>query len=84
MGTSQKGIRLGDPMSPYLFLLCAEGLSSMLKFSGPSYLSKGIRVGIHAPWASHLMFADDCLLFTQASARGGQRLMNILQAYRWF
>lgn len=77
-----RGIRQGDPISPYLFLLCAEGLSSMLKFSGPNYLAKGIRVGIHAPWVSHLLFADDHLLFTQASSNGAQRLMNILQTYQ--
>jgi hypothetical protein len=76
------GIRQGDPLSPYLFLLCAEGLSCMLKYAGPNYLAKGIRVGIHAPWVSHLLFADDCLLFTQASANGARRLMEILQAYQ--
>jgi hypothetical protein len=77
-----RGIRQGDPISPYLFLLCAEGLSSMLKHTGPQFLAKGVRVGVHAPWISHLLFADDCLLFTQASQRGGQRLMEILQAYQ--
>ena len=51
------GIRQGDPLSPYLFLLCAEGLSSLLKNVGPQFLSKGIRVGIHAPWISHLLSA---------------------------
>jgi hypothetical protein len=77
-----RGIRQGDPLSPYLFLLCAEGLSCMLKYVGPNYLAKGIRVGIHAPWVSHLLFADDCLLFTQASANGARILMEILQAYQ--
>jgi hypothetical protein len=77
-----RGIRQGDPLSPYLFLLCAEGLSSMMKHSGPNYLAKGIRVGIHAPWVSHLLFADDYMLFTQASTRGAQRVMDILQAYQ--
>jgi hypothetical protein len=66
-----RGIRQGDPLSAYLFLLCAEGLSCMLKNSGLQFLAKGVRVGIHAPWVSHLQFADDCLIFTQASERGG-------------
>ena len=52
-------IRQGDPISPYLFLLCGEGFSSMLRYYGPQHLSRGIRVGIHAPWISHLLFADD-------------------------
>jgi hypothetical protein len=80
--TPSRGIRQGDPLSPYLFLLCAEGLSCMLKHSGPNYLAKGIRVGIHAPWVSHLLLADDCRLFTQASANGAQRLVDILQTYQ--
>jgi hypothetical protein len=39
-------------------------------------------VGIHAPWLSHLLFADDCLVFVQASAQGASRLLSILEAYR--
>ena len=58
-----RGIRQGDPISSYLFLLCGEGFSSMIKRIGAAHLSKRIRVGIHAPWVSHLLFADDCLIF---------------------
>jgi hypothetical protein len=76
-----RGIRQGDPMSPYLFLLCSEGLTSMLKARGPQYISKGVRVSRHAPWISHLLFADDCLIFTQASKRGADRIAEILELY---
>ena len=65
-----RGIRQGDHLSLYLFLLCAEGLSCLLKSSGPQFLARGVRVGIHSPWISHLLFADDCLIFTQASEEG--------------
>jgi hypothetical protein len=53
----------------------------MLKFSGPQFLAKGVQVGVYAPWVSHLLFADDCV-FTQASERAGQRLVEILQTYQ--
>jgi hypothetical protein len=45
-----RGIRQGDPISPYLFLLCFEGLSCLLKSVGPMHLSRGVRVGVHSPW----------------------------------
>jgi hypothetical protein len=77
-----RGIRQGDPISPYLFLLCGEGFSSMLNHLGPLYLSRGVRVGIHAPWVSHLLFADDCIIFSQASAAGSERLKEILDKYK--
>lgn len=65
-----RGIWQGDPISPYLFLLCSEGLSCLLKLVGPVHLSRGVRVGIHAPWVSHLLSADDCIIFSEASQRG--------------
>uniref|UniRef100_A0A8R7R6G8 Reverse transcriptase domain-containing protein n=1 Tax=Triticum urartu TaxID=4572 RepID=A0A8R7R6G8_TRIUA len=77
-----KGIRQGDPISPYLFLLCAEGFSCMLKKYGAGHLSRGVRVGIHCPWISHLLFADDCMVFTQATAEGANRLQEVLERYR--
>jgi hypothetical protein len=77
-----RGIRQGDPISPYLFLICAEGFSCMLKYYGSGHLSRGVRVGIHCPWLSHLLFADDCLVFTQATGEGANRLKEILERYR--
>lgn len=65
-----RGVHQGDPISPYLFLLCAEGLSCLLKSRGLVFLSRGVRVGIHAPWILHLLFADDCIVFSEASQRG--------------
>jgi len=76
-----RGIRQGDAISPYLFLLCSEGLSCLLRAVGPAHLSRGVRVGIHAPWVSHLLFADDCIVFSEASQRGAQRLQDILNIY---
>jgi hypothetical protein len=76
-----RGIRQGDPISPYLFLICAEGLSCMLKNIGPQYVSRGVRVSQNAPGISHLLFADDCLVFTQASKKGADSVASILDEY---
>lgn len=66
--TSQKfypsrGLRQGDPLSPYLFLLWVEGLNSLLRIAVNGSRIKGISVCRRSPVVSHLFFAGDCLLF---------------------
>jgi hypothetical protein len=68
-----RGIRQGDPISPYLFLLAAEGLSCLLKSRSQSSVLKGITVATSAPMVSHLLFADDSLLFSRQMWRMHRR-----------
>lgn len=56
-----RGVRQGDPISPYLFLLAAEGLSCLPKTHVDGV--RGITVASTAPEVNHLLFADDSLLF---------------------
>src|ERR1041385_6678847 len=76
-----RGIRQGDPISPYLFLIAAEGLSCLLKSSSVSSVRDGIKVAPTAPAVNHLLFADDSLLLFKASAVGASELSNLLNAY---
>jgi hypothetical protein len=76
-----RSIHQGDPLSPCPFLFCVEGLSSLVKYSELQFLAKGIRVGLHVPRISHLLFADGCLIFTQASDHGANRLKDIVMTY---
>jgi hypothetical protein len=76
-----RGLRQGDPMSPYLFLLCAEGLSALLNFYSNGFIDRGIRVCHRAPWISHLLFADDSLISIGATVQSAARLNEILNLY---
>jgi hypothetical protein len=76
--TPSRGLRQGDPMSPYLFLLCAEGFMSLLKFFGGNYVDKGIRVSFRSPWVNHLLFVDDSLIFISANVQSAVRFNDIL------
>lgn len=59
----QRGIRQGDPISPYLYILCAEGLTGLMRIYEDSGLIHGCKVARGAPGISHMLFADDCYVF---------------------
>ena len=64
-----KGLRQGDPLPPYLFLLCAEGFTSLLVKAEMDRRIKGISIYRRVPTISNLMFADDSILLCQATTR---------------
>ena len=76
-----RGIKQGDPLSPYLFLLCTEGLSAMLKRAEEQKRIQGILSCKGRVHVSHLLFADDCLLFCQAKIEECQNLLHLLHSY---
>jgi hypothetical protein len=76
-----RGIRQGDPISPYLFLIAAEGLSFFLKSQVLSSTLNGIKVASSAPSVNHLLFADDSLLFFEANTEGAMEVKLVLTKY---
>ena len=76
-----RGLRQGDPILPYLFLLCVEGLSAMLKKEVRDGKIKGVAVSRGAPSISHLLFADDSIIFCRASVLECDRVMKVLEDY---
>jgi len=76
-----RGIRQGDPLSPYLFIICAEGLSALISDAERRGVLNGSRIFTGAPSISHLLFADDCFLFFRACEQEAMAMKNILNTY---
>ena len=62
-----RGIRQGDPLSPFLFLFCTEGLNGLITKAGEKGDIKGYALCRNSPRLTHLFFADDSLLFCRAT-----------------
>ena len=76
-----RGLRQGDPLSPYLFLLCSEGLSSLLAHEESIGGIEGLRVCRNAPSISHLLFTDNSLVLMKATDQNANTLKRILDTY---
>ena len=76
-----RGIRQGDSLSPYLFLLCAEGLLALIKATVCNGSMEGIAICRGGPKLSHLFFADDSLIFCKASLVECDSMQKVLGVY---
>ncbi|KAL0301821.1 UNVERIFIED_CONTAM: putative mitochondrial protein [Sesamum radiatum] len=76
-----RGLRQGDPLSPYLFLLCTEAFSSLIQNAEQAGEIKGISICRRAPSISHLLFADDTQIYCQATHSSIIFVKNILETY---
>ena len=76
-----RGIRQGNSISPYLFLICAKVLSSLLIKADREGVLEGVPTSRRGPRLNHLFFVDDSLLFCKANLRHLSHLSNLLKSY---
>ena len=76
-----RGLRQGDPLSPYLFIICAEGLFALLHCAAQRKAIKGVVASARGPIISHLFFADDSLVFGRATVSDATKIQRILKVY---
>jgi len=76
-----RGIRQGDPISPYLFLFCAEGLFYLIQDVAYRNSIKGYHICNEAPSLSHLLFTYDSIIFCGANKEEEHAIKGILDQY---
>ncbi|GKV25095.1 hypothetical protein SLEP1_g34588 [Rubroshorea leprosula] len=62
-----KGIRQGDPLPPFLFLIVAERLNGLVASAVEKERYKGVVIGNGDVMVTHLQFADDTIFFRDAT-----------------
>jgi hypothetical protein len=79
--TPTRELRQGDPLSPYLFILFQEVLSKIIDREHAAGKIMGVAMNRGGTDFTHVMFADDIMLFAKASNREVMSLNSCLEKY---
>lgn len=76
-----RGIRQGDPLSPYLLILVTNYLSSSMENGMTNGHIKGIKLNRFYPTLNHLLFADDSIFFLNGTIQECENVSTVLNQY---
>lgn len=74
-------IKQGNLLSPFLFLVCSEGLFALMRLAMRDGLKRGVKASRSSPQISHLLFANVCILFGEVNGSGAQTLKSMSKEY---
>lgn len=75
-----RGLKQGDPLSSYLFLICAD-FSRLLNLAKQERKIEGAKVGRGGMTITHLFFADNSILFGRATNEGARAMKHVIKDY---
>lgn len=78
---SQRGLKQGDPLSPYLFVLCMEVLGQNIQKAVTDGRWKSVKAYKDIPGVSHIFFADDLILFGEGWLRQPSIMASIIKEF---
>ncbi|XP_071688703.1 uncharacterized protein [Rutidosis leptorrhynchoides] len=76
-----RGVRQGDPLYPFLYILAAEGLNTLTKSAVNNNLFSGVMIGKDKVCISHLQYADDTIYFGEWNPHNIRNLMKLLKCF---
>ncbi|GJZ38825.1 putative RNA-directed DNA polymerase, eukaryota, reverse transcriptase zinc-binding domain protein [Tanacetum coccineum] len=77
----KRGLRQGDPLSPFRFIIVMEGLNIMLKDGLAANLFRGIKIGSSSVHISHLFYAYDVIIFSKWNQSDMDNIIRILDVF---
>lgn len=77
----KRGLKQGDPLSAYLFVLCMETLGQKIRAAVSKKEWQVYQVRKDKTEVSHLFFADDLLLFGAATTKQAKIMFDVLQTF---
>lgn len=79
--TPERGLRQGDPLSPFVFILCAETLVHVMNRAEQRGEIHGMKLSKHCPAVQHLLFADDSFFLCRANLPEISEFLRCLKLY---
>ena len=77
----EKGLRQGDPLAPFLFIIVAESLHLLMEEAVKRGMYEGLKVGMKEIQVSHLRYADDVIFFGRWSPNNLKTLFKVLKCF---
>ncbi|XP_071727386.1 uncharacterized mitochondrial protein AtMg01250-like [Rutidosis leptorrhynchoides] len=77
----ERGIRQGDPISPFLFIIVAEGLNILVKRALANGHLQRLKIGHDNLTITHLQYADDTIFFGEWNKRNAKYISKLLKCF---